>query len=494
MYICNEFKDNRENGINSQIKTIMKKFLFGFIVFALLIHAKAFSINYDFAVDGIGYRFESVEKKTVNVATTLPGFDGIYVVPSEVEFNGITFTVDYIAVMAFSSSWVKNVTIPSTINYIQEGAFYNSEKSIETLIIEDSPDVLDCTMLHGINDYDGGQFTCTKIKNLYLGRDLTYVPYSQYYRDYRPFGYLNTLETVEIGEYVTDASHLDLRNCNNLKNIKLYGGNTTYIPQFTNMQYVTLPVIVPKGELDKYKASSWGKFYNLMEEESSSSKLNFVYDEQLGSVYVNRQFVEDEISLPNGSDAQITIIPNQGIEIRSVMVNGEERIAEITNNTLYLNNVNGDMTIQIVLSAPQRMVRMIVDGGTYGIAVENGSALDLFIEPDEGWSIKNVFVDGKNCTASLVNNRLSFDAVTDDHLVQTVFEDNIDYVNEIQSSKVDVTIEGKRIIVHNAGNDPLRIFDTKGHLLYEGQSEIYTAPRMGIYIVEVGKNKYKIAL
>lgn len=472
----------------------MKKFLFAFIVFALLIHAKAFSINYDFAVDGIGYRFESVEKKTVHVACTFPGYDGTYVIPSDVEFNGIKFTVEYISVLAFADSWVTSVTIPSTINYIQEGAFYNSSKSLETLIIEDSPNILDCTMLHGINDYDGGQFTRTIIKYLYLGRDLDYVPYSQYYRDYRPFGYLSTIETLEIGKYVSDATHLDLTTCKNLKSIRLYGENPPGLPNFTNMQYVTVPVIVPKGELEKYKATSWGKFYNLKEFESSTSKLTIVYDDQIGSVYVNRQFVENEISIDNGSDAQITIVPFPGIEIRSVLVNGEERVAELVNNTLYLHNVNEDMTIQIVLSAPKRMVRMVTDGGTYGFAVENGSPLDLFIEPDEGWSIKNVFVDGKNCTASLVNNRLSFDAVTDDHLVQTVFEDNIDYVNEIQSSKVDVTIEGKRIIVHNAGNDPLRIFDTKGHLLYEGQSEIYTAPRMGIYIVEVGKNKYKIAL
>ena len=125
--------------------------------------------------------------------------------------------------------------------------------------------------------------------------------------------------------------------------------------------------------------------------------------------------------------------------------------------------------------------------GRGSLKVQTSVAKDAF-------PIKDVFVDGKNCTASLANNRLSFDAVTDDHLVQTVFEGTIDYVNELHSSKVDVTIEGMRIISHNAGKDPLRIFDTKGHLLYEGQSEIYTAPRMGIYIVEVGKNKYKIAL
>lgn len=483
-----------ENDINNQINTIMKKSLFALIVFALLIHANAFSINYDFAVNGIGYRFESVEKRTVYVACTFPGYDGIYVIPSDVEFNGIKFAVEYIGVLAFSDSWVKNVTIPPTINYIQQSAFYNSSKSLETLIIEDSPNILDCTMLHGINDYDGGQFTRTIIKNLYLGRDLDYVPYSEYYRDYRPFGWLNTIETIEIGEYVSDASHLDLTTCNNLKSITLYGENPPKSPNFTKMQYVTLPVIVPKGELEKYKGSAWGSFYNLKEFESSTSKLTILYDDKIGSVYVNRQFVEDEISLENGSDAQITIVPFPGIEIRSVLVNGEERIAEMANNTLYLHNVNEDMTIQIVLSAPKRMVRMVTDGGTYGFAVENGSPLELFIEPDEGWSIRDVFVDGKNCTASLANNRLSFDAVTDDHLVQTVFEGTIDYVNELHSSKVDVTIEGMRIIAHNAGKDPLRIFDTKGHLLYEGQSKVFTAPQTGIYIVEVGKNKYKIAL
>ncbi|MBQ7461053.1 MAG: hypothetical protein IJS63_02190 [Bacteroidaceae bacterium] len=477
----------------------MKKSLFAFFVFALLTQAKAWNGYYDFVVGNLAYSITSVDKRTVSVSETLYDEDGIYVIPEEVEYNGVKFTVDNIGFLAFDSYWAKSVTIPPSVKDITQSGFYNSDKTIETLIIKDSPDILDCTMLHGVNDYDGGQFTCTIIKYLYLGRDLTYVPYSEYYRDYRPFGYPNKMETLEVGQYVKDLSHLSLEYCNNLSNVILHTTEPPVAPSFSNLQYVNVNVTVPRGTLNKYKASTtWKSFINLKESEENTSKITLDYDNESGSVFVNRQPADKEFSVENGSNIELMLIPAMGKVVSGLYVNGENKLPELTNNVILLTNITSNTTIKIVFSAPNHTVKMMCGiGGAYCLSVEDGSSLDVIIEEEDGWMISSVYVNNVDKTNELSNKHLHLKNISTDCKITAIFEEDSPdaisaYSNNINNA--EIRLNGRNMFFLNASESIKKIYDSSGKLIYSGTEDQYTVPDSGIYIVVLNSNKYKIAM
>ena len=478
----------------------MKKSVFAFFICALLIQANAWNGNYDFAVGDLGYRIGSVDKRMVYVAEALYNDDGTYVIPEEVEYNGVKFSVVSIDVLAFNGSWIKSVTIPPSVDYIEESGFYNNQKTIESLIFQDSPVILDCTRLHGVNDCEGGQFTRTNAKYVYLGRDLTFVPYSEYYRDYSPFGNANnTIETVEIGQYVKDLSYIPLKYNDNLSNIILHTTEPPVAPSFSNLQYVNLNVTIPRGTLDKYKASTtWKSFINLKESEENASKITLDYDNESGSVFVNRQPSEREFSVENGSNIELLLIPAMGKVVSGLYVNGENKLSELTNNAILLTNVTSNTTIKIVFSVPNHTVKMMCGmGGAYCLSVEDGSSLDVIIEEEDGWTISSVFVNNVDKTRALSNKHLYLNNISTDYKITAIFaEDSPDAISAHSGNvnNTDLRLNGRNIVFLNSGDSIKKIYDISGELIYSGTGNQYTVPDSGVYIVVLNGNKYKIAM
>lgn len=477
----------------------MKKFfLISMVLTFVTMYANAFGTN-DFTSGNLGYRIASVDQRSVYVSEALYDAQGVYVIPSEVEYNGIKFSVDCIDYLAFNGGWIKSVTIPSTIEKIIDCGFYSTEKGIETLIIEDSPEILDCTWLHGVNDYDGGQFSRTIAKRVYLGRNLTYVPWERYYRDYSPFYTVITIEDFEAGQYITDLSFIRFDLCTNLKNITLHSTEPPKVGAFSNLQYINTHVTVPKGTLNKYKSASvWSSFINLKESEENTSKITFDYDSNLGSVYVDRQPIDKEIIVDNGTNIEVLLLPAIGNIIGAVYVNGENKTSELTNNTLILNNITENATIKVVFSAPQRNIKMLCGTqGSYSINVDDGSFLDIVIEEESGWKIKSVLVNNVDKTSELSNNHILLSKITTDITISAVFEESSSGVNNIISSSLnnyDIRLSGKNIIFIGADNTTKEVFDTSGKLLYKGVDNKFACKESGIYIVSINGKRFKISL
>lgn len=263
------------------------------ILFVSLFALVAFAQKIDFYNQNFGFEIISVSNKTVAIKSVDYWGDYAVVIPQTATYNGIDFTVEQIDFFRNSpSSWAKSITIPKSINYIGFDSFYNTAFTITDIIIEDSDEELDCTALQYINDCRAGQFTRTKLKNLYLGRNLTYYKYYSYssWTKFPPFQYalitssdgetgLGTagLENLIIGENVTDISHFDLfQYYKELKTITLKCKTPPSLPTpitmtFSNLQYISLQIIVPKGSLNVYKETyPWNQFLNISEAEEAS--------------------------------------------------------------------------------------------------------------------------------------------------------------------------------------------------------------------------------
>ena len=141
-----------------------------------------FAQNVDFKNKNFGFIIKSVPNKTVAITTVDYWGDNSVVIPQTATYNGIDFSVESIEFWLNNNpaSWATSITIPQSIKNIGFDSFYNSNFTITDLIIEDSKEELDCTALQYINDCRIGQFARTRLKNLYLGRNLTYYKYFSY--------------------------------------------------------------------------------------------------------------------------------------------------------------------------------------------------------------------------------------------------------------------------------------------------------------------------
>lgn len=481
---------------------IMKKIFFPLltILFSLL-YTSAWGVN-DFTIGNLGYRIESVENRSVYVSEALYDSKGVYVIPEEIQYNGVTFYVKGIDFMAFSRDGIKSVTIPSSINEIVACGFWSLLPSIETLIIEDSPEILDCSWMHGVNDYEGGQFSRTIVKDVYIGRNLAYVPYEEYYRDYSPFnGSSPTIETLEVGKYVTDLSYLNFQYYNSakIKSITLHTTEPPKAPSFNNLQLVNVEVVVPRGSLEKYQsATTWSSFINLKESTENICKITLEYDKESGSIYTNGQLVDKEISLDSGSDLELILIPKTGKVIAGVYVNDENRLSDIVNNTLLISNITSDTSIRVVFSAPLRKVSMQNgESGAYCLKVEDGSSLEIAIEAGNGWKIKSLLVNNVDKTGEMVGDQLLLENITTDYTIAAVFEETSSSIKSLSSNNledVDIMIFDKTISFINAENASKTVFDASGKLIYSGTGNSYTVPNSGIYIITIKDKKYKVVL
>ena len=181
----------------------------------------------------------------------------------------------------FRCSSLVSIEIPQSVKTIGYGAF-DKCSSLKKLVFKDGETKL--SLLYA------GQYWFTfkdsPIEELYLGRNLDYPTSGNY--GYSPF-YENTgFKTISLGNYVTDAKSIYPQKIERLEVINCYNPEPPLMQSFTNVQYATTIVNVPKGCLEVYQTDSiWGKFWNLneidweagVETVESDSQLNFRIEE-----------------------------------------------------------------------------------------------------------------------------------------------------------------------------------------------------------------------
>lgn len=127
-------------------------------------------------------------------------------------------TVTYIGYATFSEcSSLSSVSIPSSVSVIENRAFYNCT-SLKSLVFEDGSDPL----TFNFDPYYSGTFLGDEspIEYLYVGRNMKYN-YSYPYIDKSPFHDKQHLQTLVIGDNVTEAVNALVSCCQNLKEVKI---------------------------------------------------------------------------------------------------------------------------------------------------------------------------------------------------------------------------------------------------------------------------------
>lgn len=179
------------------------------------------SLAYDFKVDNVCYKITSLADKVCEVCadTDENGYVGDIVIPSNVSYENIEFSVNAIGYSAFANCYnLKSIHIPASISKVGNGAFSYCT-SLESVVIEDSPSPLEL----GYNEmtYDSykdgeGLFYRSSISSVYIGRPITFLTARRY--GYSPF-YKSRLEKVKFSSFVTEIPSRLFYSCHQLAEV-----------------------------------------------------------------------------------------------------------------------------------------------------------------------------------------------------------------------------------------------------------------------------------
>ena len=164
-------------------------------------------------------------------------------------------SVTYIGKYAFGATSLKSISIPASVTEIGQRAF----AEINTLYdvrFEDGTETLKTPHLLG-SDNVYVPFYYSRIKKLYVGRNISCGNYSPFY------AYDGNIEEVEIGPMVTEFPKLlpNIYNSGNLYKMTSYATEPPSAIAFSSSAYSKCILIVPNGSKTKYQnADIWKKF------------------------------------------------------------------------------------------------------------------------------------------------------------------------------------------------------------------------------------------
>ncbi len=180
------------------------------------------TLTYDFEYDGIRYFITSEEEQTV--ATTYSGtsarqmttYTGDITIPETVTYNGKEYTVTGIGACTFyyGRENITSITLPTTLTYISEMAFFQCY-SIKELVIPEA--------ITRIEDYTFNY--CMELERVNIPAGVTYIGTAA-------FNYCNSLLEATIPAGVTYLGSQAFQACQQLTEIVVPDGVTT-IGDFT---------------------------------------------------------------------------------------------------------------------------------------------------------------------------------------------------------------------------------------------------------------------
>ena len=179
----------------------MKSIKLNFLVLLMMVLCAISASAYDFYVDGIYYRKNS-DGVSVSVTSGVTGgasYSGSVVIPSNVNYNGISYTVTAIVPPAFYGSYnITSITIPSTMTSIS-GSFYNCYE-LETLV-------------WNAKNCPKGDLPTSRIKHVTIGNEVQTLP------DYFLEG--SKIASVNIPNSVTSIGKFAFEYCTMLTSVSL---------------------------------------------------------------------------------------------------------------------------------------------------------------------------------------------------------------------------------------------------------------------------------
>ena len=128
-----------------------------------------------------------------------------------------------------------------------------------------------------------------------------------------------------------------------------------------------------------------------------------------------------------GGSVTLTVSPNDGYMVSSVLVNYSE--VELSDGKLVLSDIDGNKVVSVTfeeIEYTETVTVSVGDNGTVSpsgsVVVERGEDLELIITPDDGYRIASVILDGTDVTSEVKDSVFILSNVVSGHSVRVEFE------------------------------------------------------------------------
>ena len=133
------------------------------------------------------------------------------------------------------------------------------------------------------------------------------------------------------------------------------------------------------------------------------------------------------VVVERGEDLELTITPDDGYRIASVILDGTDVISEVKDSVFILSNVVSGHSVSVSFERIVYAVEISCGiGGSVSpsgdVPVAYGDDLTISIVPDEGYRISKVTMDGEDVTSSVTGQELVLREVKSNHDVTVAFE------------------------------------------------------------------------
>ena len=135
------------------------------------------------------------------------------------------------------------------------------------------------------------------------------------------------------------------------------------------------------------------------------------------------------IKVYRDTDVTLAFQPNENYRLKKITVNGTDVTAQVTNNTLKLENIQDTKTI--VVTFEKYIFSVTISGA--GVSVNNttphyGDNVTVTIDNDPDRTLVSLIVNGQDVTAQVVNGQYIIKNVTDDVTIEATFKSTKEFI------------------------------------------------------------------
>ena len=183
-----------------------------------------------------------------------------------------------------------------------------------------------------------------------------------------------------------------------------------------------------------------------------------------GKVTYNNTTLKNQtqtFTVTEGSYATITISPEDGYRIKSVVQDGSDVTASVDNNQYTTKMITSNTTLEVTFEAipiPIYTLSVTASGNgtvncmntkvknkTEAFSIEEGTTVIVTFSPDNGYQVASVKVNNSDVTAEVSNNSYSINMMKDNTTLEVAFEAmpttvTADGVNYIITSQTEQTV------------------------------------------------------
>ncbi len=140
-----------------------------------------------------------------------------------------------------------------------------------------------------------------------------------------------------------------------------------------------------------------------------------------------------------------------------------------------------------------------INDGMVGVEVEENDDITLNIEPNIGWQISYVYVNGEDVTNKLCGSKLILYNVMSDYDVTIVFKNDDSKVKELNSNFKDISLklENDSVVLSGlSANSLINVYKVDGQFIakYVSDDSLKINLGKGAYIIQVEDFSYKIII